>query len=230
MGRLILSLGEPGTGKSRAIINLDPETTVLIKPNKKDLPFKGGASKYNVEKKNVVTTKTFVDIQKVLSKINTEGKHIKTVVIEDLTHYFSHSIMSNAKISGFQKWTDLAVDVFNALIKIEESLRDDLYIIVIGHTERSTDSMGNAIVTLQTPGKLLENQIKIPSYFTYVLHTDVHEKPDGTMEYRFLTNSDGTRLAKSPEGCLDKFEPNDYKLIINKIESYQNADIKAETI
>ena len=223
MGRLILSLGEPGTGKSRAVINLDPETTVLIKPNKKDLPFPGSAKMYNAEKKNVITCKTFPEVGSYLAAINS-GSKIKTVVIEDLTHYFSHRVMSDAKVTGFQKWTDLAVDVFNSLIKIEESLRDDLYVIVIGHTERSTDSMGNSIVTLQTPGKLLENQIKIPSYFTYVLHTDVTQKPDGKMEYRFLTNSDGTRLAKSPEGCLDTYEPNDYKLVIEKIDKYLHGE------
>ena len=41
------------------------------------------------------------------------------------------------------------------------------------------------------------------------------------MEYSLLTNSDGLRLAKSPEGCLEKFEPNDYALILNKIHKYQ---------
>ncbi len=99
-------------------------------------------------------------------------------------------------------------------------MRDDLNVIVIGHTERNTDVNGNSVITLQTVGKLLDNQIKIPSYFTYVLHTDVKEV-NGKMEYSLLTNSDGLRLAKSPEGCLDKFEPNDYKLILDKIAKYQ---------
>ena len=75
---------------------------------------------------------------------------------------------------------------------------------------------------MQTPGSLLDRQIKIPSYFTYVLHTDVTEE-NGVMKYRFLTNNDGVRIAKSPEGCLEKFEPNDYKAIIDKIELYQKG-------
>jgi len=136
------------------------------------------------------------------------------------THFLTSRVMADAKISGFQKWSDLAVDVFQGLIKIEEKLRDDLNVIVIGHTERNTDVNGNSIITLQTVGKLLDNQIKIPSYFTYVLHSDVKEV-NGKMEYSFLTNSDGLRLAKSPEGCLDKFEPNDYALILSKIHKYQ---------
>ena len=136
------------------------------------------------------------------------------------THFLTSRVMADAKITGFNKWTDLAVDVFQGLIKMEETLRSDLNVIVIGHTERGTDVNGNSIITLQTVGKLLDNQIKIPSYFTYVLHSNVQEI-NGKMEYSFLTNSDGIRLAKSPEGCLDKFEPNDYALILDKIEKYQ---------
>ena len=203
-------------------MNLDEKTTVIIKPNKKDLPFKGGNQLYSEDKKNIVLTKKFTDIGEVLKQIN-EGTKIKTVIIEDLTHYFTYRLMIDAKLAGYQKWTDLGIDVFNALFKIEEGLRDDLNIIVIGHVDRSSDLSGNQIITLQTPGKLLENQIKIPSYFTYVLHTDVVQKPEGGNDYRFLTNSDGVKVAKSPEGCLETYEPNDYRLIMDKIDKYQNA-------
>lgn len=71
--------------------------------------------------------------------------------------------------------------------------------------------------------KLLDNSIKIPSYFTYVLHTDPVMEANGKMQYRFLTNTDGVRIAKSPEGCLDLYEDNDYAKIISKIEEYQNS-------
>jgi hypothetical protein len=219
MGRIILVIGEPGTGKSRGILNLDENTTLLIKPNRKELPFRGGAVKYSVELGNVVNCTTFPEMKTILTKAN-EGTKFKTIVIEDLTHFFTARVMADAKINGFGKWTDLAVDVFQGLIKIEEKLRSDLDVIVIGHTERGTDVNGNSIITLQTPGKLLDNQIKIPSYITYVLHTDVKEV-NGKMEYSLLTNSDGIKLAKSPEDCLTKFEPNDYSLILNKIHKYQ---------
>lgn len=219
MGRIILTIGEPGTGKSRGILNLDENTTLLIKPNRKELPFKGGAVKYSVEKGNVVNCTTFPVLKEILTKANA-GTKFKTVIIEDLTHFITNRVMSDAKITGYNKWTDLAIDVFQGLIKIEETLRDDLNVIVIGHTERGVDVNGESTITLQTAGKLMDSQIKIPSYFTYVLHTNVKEV-NGKMEYSFLTNNDGLRLAKSPEGCLDKFEPNDYALILDKIAKYQ---------
>lgn len=219
MGRIILAIGPPGAGKSRAILNLDENTTLLIKPNRKELPFKGGAVKYSVDKGNVINCSTFPELRVILTKANT-GTKFKTIIIEDFTHLLTNRVMADAKISGFNKWSDLALDVFQGLIKMEEQLRDDLNIVVIGHTERSTNINGDTEITLQTVGKLLDNQIKIPSYFTYVLHSDVKEV-NGKMEYSFLTNYDGLRLAKSPEGCLDKFEPNDYKLILDKIAKYQ---------
>lgn len=219
MGRIILVIGEPGTGKSRAMLNLDENTTLLVKPNRKELPFKGGAVKYSTKKGNVVHCTTFPELKTILTKAN-EGVNFKTIVIEDFTHFLTSRVMADVKITGFNKWSDLAADVFNSLIKMEEKLRDDLNVIIIGHTEKNTDVQGNSIITLQTVGKLLDNQIKIPSYFTYVLHTNVQEI-NGKMEYSFLTNSDGVRLAKSPEGCLEKFEPNDYALILDKITKYQ---------
>lgn len=223
MGKSILVMGEAGTGKSRAILNLPPEQTVILSPNAKDLPFKGAGSKYNSEKKNFFQLNSFPEVGKYLKHINDNVPEVKYVIIEDLTHYLSGRVMGDAKIVGYNKWTDLAVDVFNSIIKLGNSLRDDLWLIVIGHTATSSDVMGNQIITLQTPGRLLENAIKIPSYFTYVLHTDPVMSADGaTMDYRFLTNTDGIRIAKSPEGCLEKYEPNDYAVIISKIINYQN--------
>jgi len=224
MGKMILVIGDPGSGKSTAIETLDPSSTVIVKPNNKALPFRGGAVKYSAELNNVVIAKEFKELEGVLTGINnsTSGK-IKTIVVEDLTHYFSHRVMKDAKTSGFQKWTDMALDCFNSLIKFESNLRDDLSVIVIGHTDRSTDSLGNTIISLQTPGKLLENNIKIPSYFTYMLHTDVIEV-NNKMEYRFLTNFDGTKLAKTPKDCFPKYIQNDYALVLETIDKYQKGE------
>lgn len=222
MGKLILVIGEPGTGKSRAIIGLDPSRTILVTPNKKDLPFRGASSAYNEKNNNRFVVKEFIQLRDILVGVN-GGSKITTIVVEDLTHFISHKIMEDAKKKGYEKWMDLAMEVFGSLIDIEDSLRDDLYVIVTAHTTTSSDVQGNQIITLQTAGKLLENNIKIPSYFTYILHTNVNME-NNKPSYTFLTNTDGVRLAKSPEDCLSLYEPNDYKLIIDKIESYQKGE------
>jgi len=220
MGKIILVEGEPGTGKSRAIKSLDPNKTLIVKPNSKDLPFKGARTLYNKEKGNVVVTKDLHSLKTIIQKVN-EGTKFNVIVIEDLTHFWSHRVMKESAIKGYDKWTILGMDSYNALISIEDELRDDLYIIIIGHTQRSENLAGDKVVNLQTPGKLLEQVVKIPSHVTYILHTDVRREDD-QIKYRFITNDDGSgREAKSPEGCLNLLEENDYQLIINKIEKYQ---------
>lgn len=221
MGKLILVEGQPGTGKSRSIVGLDPAKTLIIKPNNKDLTFPGGRSKYKVGD-NVVVTSNLKDVQPIIKKAN-EGTRFTTIVLEDFSHFITKRLMTEASEKGYEKWTRLAVDVFESFLDIEDRLRPDLYVIVIAHTQtQKRDADDTPMFVLQTPGKLLDSQIKIPSYFTYVLHSDVEETENG-IKYYFLTNWDGSgREAKSPEGCLDINEPNDLGHIISKIEKYQN--------
>ena len=58
MGKLILVVGASGSGKSTSIRNLDPESTYIITPNSKPLPFRGSRKKYNKEKKTLGVVKT----------------------------------------------------------------------------------------------------------------------------------------------------------------------------
>lgn len=224
MGSAILVLGEPGTGKSRGIKSLDPKKTVVIKPNNKQLPFKGAASLYNTENKNAFVATTFAEAGAYIDAINDKAPNITTIVLEDLTHYFSAQVLKDAKNKGFDKWMDLAVMVFNAVIAKEAKLRKDLNLIVIAHTASTTDLDGNTMITLQTPGKLLTNSIKIESYFTYIFHSLVNEQADGVMKYQLLTNRDSTHLAKSPEEMFPKYIDNDYQMVFDTIKKYQDGE------
>ena len=218
----ILVLGEPGTGKSRAIKSLDPKTTFIIKPNNKQLPFQGAGKLYGKDHGNVFVSNTIKDAGNLIRVINQKQEHIKTVIVEDLTHFFSARVMNDKDTGGFGKWMDLAHDVFTSFVEVESSLRPDLNLIIIGHTAISQNAEGEFVTQLQTPGKLLENAIKIPSYFTYVLHSVAKETKEGT-EYYLLTNRQDGKLAKSPEGCLPMHIENDYQLVLDSINKYQNG-------
>lgn len=223
MGRAILIIGEPGTGKSRAGKNLDPKTTVWIQPNQKDLPFPGASKHYSTEAKNRFKVKTFADAFAIMNAVDKNAKHVKTIILDDLTHLFTQRVMADAKQTGFQKWMDLALAAFDAIVKFEVDSREDLTIIIVGHTATTSTVNGESIIGLQTPGKLLDNNVKLDSYFSYVLHTVVdmdNEKP----RYRFLTNWDGIHLAKSPEECLPLFVENDYQQVITAINKYQTGE------
>lgn len=222
MGRIILVLGEPGTGKSRAMKNLDPKKTIIIKPNSKELPWRGAAKDY-VEGRNIFLKRTFKGVAEMITAANAEKSVITTIIVEDLTHYFSKRVMDDSKITGFGKWLDMAVDVFKNLIELEATLKPEVNLIVIAHTAVQSEADGTSYIGLQTPGKLLDNNIKIPSYFLYVLHTVVTMENEKA-NYQFLTNRDGYRLAKSPEDCLPMYMENDYQEVIDRIKAYQMGE------
>lgn len=224
MGSAILVIGEPGTGKSRGIKSLDPKKTVVIKPNNKQLPFKGAAKDYNTENKNAFVATTFAEASTYIDAVNTKALGVTTIIIEDLTHYFSAQVLKDAKLKGFEKWMDLAVMVFQNIVAKEAKLRPDLNLIVIAHTASTTDVSGNTVIGLQTPGKLLENNVKIESYFTYILHTMVTMGENDKVDYKLLTNRDGVRLAKTPEEMFPRYIDNDYQMIFNTIKKYQEGE------
>lgn len=236
----ILVVGEPGTGKSRAILNLDPKKTVIIKPNNKSLPFPGWKTMYGSDKFNMFVLKTFPAIRNTIMGLDPkDGKktgkgindapNITTVVIEDFTHYMSKDVMDNAGVSGYGKWTDLAVKIFRNVIELESEIRSTLNLILIAHASATSDAAGNMEIGMQTAGKLLDNVVKIPSYFTYVLHATVDYTGDEP-KYQFQTNRDSVRMAKTPEKMFPLFIDNDYRQVLDRIALYEDGkiDFKAE--
>lgn len=53
MANIVGIVGEPGTGKTTSFRNMDPDSTYIINVQGKPLPFKGSASSFNRDKKNL---------------------------------------------------------------------------------------------------------------------------------------------------------------------------------
>lgn len=218
----ILVIGDQGTGKSTAWESMNPQNTLIISPNSKPLPWEGSAKQYVVGE-NRIQTKKLEEITAVLEHINSKLPVIKNILIEDLTHFFNERTTSpefmGRKLGNdaFAKWGELASDVKH-VIAIGETFRDDLTIVYNGHTEMHD----TGVIAMLSPGKLLDKDIKPPSYFTYVLHSLVVTGTDNKMEYKFLTNKNGRHDAKTPKGCFkDLLIPNDMKAVLKRIREYQ---------
>ena len=68
---------------------------------------------------------------------------------------------------------------------------------------------------------MLDEKITIEGMFTIVLHTQVM---DG--QYRFLTQNDGSHIAKSPQGMFeDRYIANDLSFVKDQMNVYYNEDI-----
>ena len=223
MATPVLILGKPGAGKSTSLRNLDPKKTIVISPNSKDLPFKGSTKNY-VEGTNLFRSNDIDSIQSTLAAVSASKPEITTVIIEDLSHFYSARILNPTfmtRTSGndaFAKWLEFGASVYQALFSNAGNLRKDLMVVVINHSDIKDDGS----IGFKSAGKLLDNTIDVPSYFTWILHSVVLPKSTEG-KYKFQTNVDANRLAKSPMGAFSElYVDNDLKSIIETINEYQN--------
>ena len=72
---------------------------------------------------------------------------------------------------------------------------------------------------------MLDSVITLEGLFTYVLFTKVINSENNEVEYKFITNSNGTCTAKSPMGLFSELLiDNDLNLVINSIKEYNKED------
>jgi hypothetical protein len=221
MADIILNIGNSGSGKTSGLRNLPAEKTLIIRPNTKSLSFPGSAGMY-VDKVNLVTSDNMSHVKQALAHF---AEKFKYFVIEDLNHYFNarttsqEFISQNSGNAAFSKWNQFAADVIQSFIISAKNLPEDAYLIILAHTETKEDGT----VGLQTSGKLLDSNLFIPGYVTYVLHSLITGDPKDP-NYEYLTNANGIHLAKSPAGCLPRYLPNDMFKVLQQIESYKRGD------
>lgn len=232
MANKILIEGKSGTGKSYAARNLDPKSTFIICPDEKELPFKGWKKNYvtaktengsiDMSKTNFYKTTSPAHIQKALTYVSEHRKEVKVILIDTITLMMNADFMSYAKTPGWDKYTDMALNVYN-IIKGIDKLRDDLTVIVLAHVDVD-NSTGSSQRSFMVPGgKLIKEKITIPSMFTVVLETIVEHSESGESEYYFLTQNDGYGEAKSPAEMFPKKKiENDYKHVLECIHKYEN--------
>lgn len=217
MANPILIIGESGTGKSTSLKNLDPNTTFIINPYGKSLPWKGSASQY-IEGKNMFTPKNdrtcMAEVTKKLEEVNKDTR-IKTLVTEDMQWLMAFEFMSRSKEKGFEKFSDIASGMFE-FIKQLKACRNDLNIILLSHLEPSTELGGKS--KAKTVGRAIDQYFTLESLFTIVLLADSRRK-GSAVEYLFKTNDPGS-TSKSPEGMLPAEMSNDIKLVIEKVTEY----------
>lgn len=72
---------------------------------------------------------------------------------------------------------------------------------------------------------MLDSVITLEGLFTYVLFTKIVMNEDNKIEYKFITNSDGTCTAKTPMGLFSEILiDNDLDLVIKRIKEYNEED------
>ena len=167
MSKTILIMGESGSGKTTSMRNLKPEETFYIDCDKKGLNWKGWKIQYSLDKKNYIATSNGQRIKKILEKINQEQKQIRNVVVDTLNGIMIDDEFARMKEKGFDKWQDMAYSIYE-LINYANTLREDLTIIFVMHSQTERDDTGFYFTRAKTSGKKLD-KIVVESKFSTVL-------------------------------------------------------------
>lgn len=215
MARVIGLIGESGSGKTTAMRNLNPASTFYIDCDKKGLSWKGWREQYNKDRDNYRALDDQSLVLQIFRFINTKEKykHIKVIVVDTLNGIMVADEMRRMKEKGYDKWQDLAIAVYD-IIDTALTMRDDLTIIFVAHSQTERDDSGYMFTRMKTSGKKLD-KIVLESKMTTVLYA---ESKDG--EYVLHTRSDKS-TAKTPMGAFEQDEiPNDMAEVLKVLEEY----------
>lgn len=190
--------GQSGTGKSTSLRNFKPEDVCIVNVSGKPLPFKSKHKTFN--------TDDYMAVDAAIKKAPA-----KSIVIDDATYLMTGEYMRTAKVTGYQKFTDMALNYYT-LVKAAAALPSDKIVYFMGHSD--TDANGNE--KFKTIGKMLDEKVTLEGMFTIVLKTVV---TDG--KYQFSTRNSGQDTVKTPLGMFnDVLIDNDLAMVDKTIREY----------
>ena len=224
MSNLVIILGSSGSGKSTSIKTLKPEETVVLNVLGKDLPFKGSRANYTREKKNLIQSAKWDSISSMLHSISNKMPNIHNIIIDDAIYIMRTEFFDRSKEKGYDKYNELA-DHFRMIIADGNSLRDDITVFMMLHTE-TLEADGSIIgYKASTVGKLLDKMYNPLESVSITLFAQPKYDDKGKPEFGFWTHPmkvNGIEIpAKSPDGLFElDFIPNDLQYVINNMKKY----------
>lgn len=201
MAELTFVLGNSGTGKSTSLRNFTEENEIgYISATGKKLPFKNKIPYFHA--------KTYSQLMQAI--INSDPKKSPVVVIDDFNYFMTYEEFSKAGIKGYDKFTEMAVNVVNVIDAIATKEGDQRFYI-LAHTENNETGQ----LKLKTTGKMVSDKFVPEGLANQVVETAV---VDG--EFVFKVKTDGKGI-KTPMGMFDTDTiENDLKLLDEKIKSF----------
>lgn len=224
MANCCILLGKSGTGKSTSIKGLDPKETVVINTLKKRLPFKGSNGIYNITNKNLFNVDDYQQVINLIESIGKSAPHVKNIILDDCIYIMRKEYFKRAKESGYSKYTELAQH-FQQIIATCESLREDINVFFILHSEDIQSDKTTVGYKVSTIGNLLDSQYNPVEVVPMVLYSAIKYNDKGEATYGFYTHRvmQGTVEipAKSPNEMFDDdFIPNDLGIVTKAMTEY----------
>ncbi len=206
----IFVVGPSGSGKSSSLRNLDPERTIIINTEAKQLPFKGAAR----FKKSVVI-RTYPEYQAMINRAMSSDSDV--VIIDSFTSLQEQVLMfCKSKYKGFDVWNEYANILYGIL---QQTKASEKYVVFMGLGEALQDEHGVTKWSVKVDGKAMKGAVE--KEFTICLWTHVDMQKPPAERYQFRTNTDGQNTAKSPFEMFDsELIPNDLQAVITACDEY----------
>lgn len=202
MGNLIMILGKSGSGKSTSLRNFKPDEVGVFSVAGKRLPFRSELP--------IVQHAQYARIAEILA-----ANKRRCYVIDDATYLMQFDNFARAKETGFAKYVDMAVS-FQQLLQRASWTSEDTNVYFLMHPDVS--DMG--VEKPKTIGKLLDEKLCVEGLFPIVIDARVVQGEDGRPRHVFVTENDGTNLAKAPMGMLPPTMDNDLREVDTLIREY----------
>lgn len=222
MATLVYVVGKPGRGKSTSSMNLNPESTVIINSDQKDLPFPKFRKNYNEKNNNYLQSSNIKEIIDFL-KSKHNDKKVKSIIIDTWSRIMTDSVMSQSfrnASNGMQAWSNMAFENYNLINIINEKLREDIIVYLMCHPETVYDESGFSKEQISVQGQQLK-KMQPESFSSIVLYAEAKKDPGQPVSYVFRTSTTGEDTCKTPIGMFkEDFIPNDLVLVESAIREY----------
>ena len=206
MGKIILCLGDSGSGKTSALRNFKKGEVAIFNPAGKPLPF--------ITNLDVANRPSYNQTLAAL-----KANNFNCYVIDDAGYYMAFDNFKFAKVKGYEKFVTMASN-FEELLEVAMDTSDDTLIYFNMHIEIDEHS---GKPKPKICGKMIETAFgELQGLFTFCF---VFENHDG--EYRIITSGKLNPLVKAGFNIFDDDTlPNDLKLIDTKLrEAYGLAPL-----
>lgn len=199
-------LGQSGTGKTTALRNMSPATTLLIQVISKPLSFKAKDWKLVKDGGNIIVANQSDLICQAMRKTSRP-----IIVVDDFQYLLATEFMERAHEKGYEKFTEMARHYYDVLTTAA-TLAPEKRVYLLSHTDTSDSGQTKA----KTIGKLLDEKITVEGLVTIVLRTHVING-----QYVFSTQNSGSDTVKTPLGLFeDEHIPNDLMAVDQAITAY----------
>lgn len=223
MAKVILVLGESGSGKTTAAETLPPKNTFFVNPVGKDLPFPGADKnykKFNMQtgEGNIFSSKKTSSIAKVLQYVSDNRPEIKAIVLDDNQYISLFTFIARINEKSFDKFNDIAVNMVE-LVEFLKGLRKDLIIFVLQHVEAGDNVSGDTVIQAKTMGKFVKEKVTFEGLFTIVLLCDKEVDDDDVKHFFWTRRANST--VKTPKGMFEEQKiPNDLYAVAKRVSEY----------